>query len=123
MVFKPEQPCVEPSFTTPADAESAIVSFNTEHTVPECRNLIALGYGPLGIHDPNYSPAYRRRYYTNREKLLGLLNELCDREEAIRDVKHKNYREMREKLDHLINDIKWYITSRADVRVSSEHLD
>lgn len=123
MGFQPEAPCTEPSFTTPADAESAIVSFNTEHTVPEARNLVALGYGPLGVHDPNYNPAYRRRYYLNREKLLTLVNELCNHEKEIRDVKHKGYGVAREMLDHLMNDMRWYITSRADVRVSPEHLD
>lgn len=123
MSYISEAPCTEPSFTTPADAESAIISFNEGHSVPEGRNLVALGYGPLGTYDPNYSPAYRRRYYLNREKILGLLNELCDKEKEIRDTKHKGYRETKEKLDYLISDVKWYITSRADVRLSSEHLD
>jgi hypothetical protein len=87
--------------------KSVVEAFEESHSVSESRHLKALGYGPYGSADPNFSPTFRRHYYLTVERLHDLLDYLVENGDSGDDNDLT--------VNTLTRDIQWFIRKRGTI--------
>lgn len=103
----------QPAFASAGEIESAMRDFNAEHPRSVATRLIALGYGPRGDKDPNFSPDFRRRFYLTEEALTEEFKQLSRHyDELYTD-------EWGPRLDDFLLDVRWFLKNRGDVHEGS----
>jgi len=112
-----EREPTQPAFTSQADIDGAKSRFHTEHDVHVARKLIALGYGPLGVEEPNYNPVFRRRYYLTISDLHAALDYLHDHYDSIFTEENMP------QLDYFCQDVRWWLLNREDIFIGSKSRD